>query len=81
LDFLSFCPGGDRGGNMTTRVATVLAVTGNQGLVTLNFPIHGSGAPGYLTATATNVSTNDTSEVSACFQESAVVDLFSSGFE
>ena len=75
------CPGGDRGGNMTTRVATQLAVTGNQGLVNLNFPITGSGAPGYLTATATNVSTGDTSEVSVCFQESAVVDLFSSGFE
>jgi trimeric autotransporter adhesin len=74
------CPGGARGGNMTTSLITTTQQTGANGHFGGIFTISGTGAPGYLTALATRLSTGDTSEVSPCFRE---VDdrIFAGSFE
>ncbi len=75
------CPGGNRGGNLTTRIGTYLATTSALGLGIVDATVSGSGAPGFLTATATNAANGDTSEISIYLQEPVNATLFSSSFE
>lgn len=74
------CAGGNRGGNMTTRVLTSVVTTNASSTAVVNTAISGDGAPGFLTATATRTATGDTSEVSPCFQETSDV-IFANGFQ
>jgi hypothetical protein len=73
------CPGGARGGQLASRVGTFTVNTNANGTGTLNTALSGTGAPGFLSATATQLPTFDTSEISACFRESDGV--FANGFE
>lgn len=73
------CPGGNRGGNLANRIGTVTTTTNAQGNASFSFALPGTGAPGFLTATATNLVTFDTSEIGECFQEADA--LFANGFE
>jgi hypothetical protein len=74
------CPGGNRGGDAKTRVTTFEVTTGSSGVAngvaSFDVKITGNGAGQFLTAIATNVATNDTSEIGACFPESLFEDSY-----
>lgn len=63
------CPGGNRGGDMVTRIGSITTTTNAQGFTTATFALSGGGAPAILVAQATNLSTNDSSEPGLCFIE------------
>ena len=78
------CPGANpsnaTGGNTAQLVGSgVVTTDATFGVAQYNAMLSGAGAPGFLTATATRVSTGDTSEVGACFKEPDT--LFANGFE
>lgn len=63
------CPAGNRGGDMLTRIGTVVASTNAQGSLTQSLAMSGGGAPGVLVAMATRTDTNDSSEPGSCYLE------------
>lgn len=63
------CPGGNRGGDMVTRIGSITTTTNAQGFTTATFALSGGGAPAILVAQATNLVTNDSSEPGLCFVE------------
>lgn len=79
------CAGGNRGGDMFNLIGSVTTASNILGLAGFNVAISGANAPGYLTSVATNLTTQDTSEVSACFLETnsppLSEQLFKDGFE
>jgi hypothetical protein len=71
------CPGGQAGVNATTLVGTSSVSSGSNGPAEFTAELDPTGAPGYLTATATSV-TGPTSELSPCFSEDTI---FRNGLE
>ena len=75
------CPGSNRGGNMLNRIGTIVTTTSPSGQSSFNFAVSGAGGPAYLTAVTTSLTGLDSSEVSACYLETASDLLFRAGFE
>lgn len=65
------CPAGNRGADLLNRIADVTGTSNAAGDYTATFNLSGSGAPGVLSAIATNLTTRDTSEPGTCFAEPA----------
>jgi hypothetical protein len=63
------CPAGNRGANMLNRVGTVTTTSNASGQISTSFNVDGAGAPGVLTAVATSLATNDSSEPGLCLIE------------
>lgn len=72
------CAAGNGGGNLYTHVGSMAFFAGVNGDAPFDLQVAG-GAPGWLSVIATNLSTGDTSEVSACFKEDPA--LFKDGFD
>jgi len=65
------CPAGNRGANLLNRVGTITGTSNASGQFSPTFVIDGAGAPGILSAVATSLATNDSSEPGLCFIEPA----------
>lgn len=63
------CPAGNRGANLANRIATVTGTTNAQGVLNGSVTASSAGAPGVLSAVATQTTTRDTSEPGLCFIE------------
>lgn len=69
------CAGGNRGGDAKTLLNTTSVfdiTTGPDGKANFSVKEPGVGAPGYITAIATNTQTGDTSEVGRCYFEDTI---------
>lgn len=81
IDFYrsALCPlGGNTGANATTWVGSINVSTGSLGFASFPLQVAGTGAPAYLTATATSLPAGNTSELAPCFAEDTI---FADGHE
>ena len=74
-----FCPGGNRGADARTPVISQTVYTNGAGVGYFNADIPGQYGPAYLSATATDQDSGDTSEIGPCFTESE--SIFSDGLD